>query len=53
MQISVQAGDVKRVLSVFAKEYSASEKDQLDEESILKDLRKACSFIFCLDILLT
>ncbi|RDB30127.1 Coactosin [Hypsizygus marmoreus] len=40
-KISVQAGDVKRVLRVFSIEVAAREKDDLTEDPIVVRLRKA------------
>jgi hypothetical protein len=41
-QISVQAADVKRVLSVYSVEVPAQSKDDLKEEPIVARLRKVC-----------
>ena len=39
IQVSVQAGDVKRVLHNFSIEVDASEKGDLEEEKVVKRLR--------------
>jgi len=40
-KLSVQAADVKNVLSAFSIEITAEEKDQIDEQQIIVKLRKA------------